>query len=159
MLFIAVFAIGSTLLCRFWCDAPFGVLVPFAIESVWVGAELYTVYKRTLGRNVIRRYHGNWFVRLCKGLYAALFNLAVTVGTLAFIRDPYSLAGDIGLFFFCTVLVFRLICLWVYQPDEDIQTEFDRQRWNTVIHHDLSTADASDEDFRRDRSDEDWHGS
>lgn len=146
------------MICNYFCDVPLGVLIPFGIESVWIGAELHAVYEKTFGRNRERRYRGNWFVRICKGSYATLFNLAVTAGTIAFVHNPYSLAGDIGLFFFLTVFTFRLICLLVYQPDRDIKDEIERQIWINEVKKDTLTSDVSEDNYHAARAKEDWHG-
>lgn len=44
------------------------------------------------------------------------------------------------------------------EPDSELRERFDKKRWDLVIHNDPLTTDATDEDFHRDRSHEDWHG-
>lgn len=49
----------------------------------------------------------------------------------------------------------KLLC---GKPDPKRRERVHKQRWDLVIHNDPLTSDATDEDFHKDRSNEDWHG-
>lgn len=158
IIFLLAFSVCSHLILRHTCNAPWWVSLAFFGVSIWIGAELYYAYEKGFSCNGTIRYSGNLFVRLSKFALSVCFNLCVIVGSIAFFREPDSLAGEIGLFFFLTVLGFRVICLLVYQPDPAIKDNFDKIRWLDVIHKDILTSDATEEDWHRPRGDEDWHG-
>lgn len=158
IIFILLFASSTLLALHSYCDVFWVVYLTLLIVSIWIGMELCYACEKTFCHNEAVRYKGNLFIRLSKFALAACFNLSVIIGSITFFHNPNSLAGDIGLFFFLTVLGFRVICLLAYQPDPASKETFDKNRWLDVIHKDPLTADATEEDWHRPRGDEDWHG-
>lgn len=44
------------------------------------------------------------------------------------------------------------------EPNRELMDQVDKSLWLDKIHNDPLIADASEEDYHKDRGDEDWHG-
>lgn len=147
IVFILLFIVSTLWVLHSCCDVSWPVYLALLVVSVWIGVELCYAYEKAFCRNEAVRYKGNLFIRLSKFVLTVCFNLCVIAGSIAFFRNPDSLSGDIGLFFFLTVLGFRGICLLVYQPDPATKETFDKNRWLAVANKDKSTVGVTDKDY------------
>lgn len=73
---------------------------------------------------------------------------------------------DLWVTFYClicaaVILVIDVIWMLIHfndEPDPKIRDKFDRIRWLDVIHNDPLTSDVTEDDWHKERGDEDWHG-
>lgn len=99
----------------------------------------------------------NWIITI--SFFGAVFSgIALALCVLLDAAWPIFSAVD-SIFIVCDIVCTLWILFHLFdEPDPERRERLDKKRWDLVIHKDPLTTDAIDEDFHRDRTNEDWHG-
>lgn len=71
---------------------------------------------------------------------------------------PVNLISNI-----CITVIAMADVIWMLihfndQPDPEFKERFGKTGWMRAIHKDILTSDTTEEDWHKERGDEDWHG-
>lgn len=136
-----------------YCSAPDVIvyMIPLGLVTAIVsGGEIVCAYHRmTLSRS---RYAKLRFLIEC------CIHLIVVVSYVEISRLRFDTLWSIATAYYCFVAVIQVIFALVTPPDQDLRFKVDRSLWLGAAQKDSFTADASEEDYHKDRGDEDWHG-
>lgn len=120
------------------------------ITSIVAGGEIVCAYHRMV-LNASRFAKLRFTAELC-------IHLMALVSYVAIFRLRFDTLWSIAVAYYCCVVICQIIWSIVTPNDPDIKYKASKTLWLDKVRNDPLTSDVIEEEYYKERGDEDWHG-
>lgn len=97
-------------------------------------------------------------MRAIKFVVALVFYSSAIIGYIMMGQTRSRFMWIAGAICYGLVLVSTVMSIGTTPKDSNFRDNFDKIRWRDAIRKDILTSEVTEDDWHKDRSDEDWHG-
>lgn len=135
------------------------LLIPWGIITFFfAGIGIICVYRQAFAQDISNPFHGGKIMRGIKFAVGLCFYSSISICYIIICQFRFDTLWIVAIVYYCLIVICFFLVSILSPPDPAIKDNFDKIRWLDVIHKDILTSDATEEDWHRPRGDEDWHG-